>query len=191
MRTLACAGLLLVPCAAAAQQQTAPAQSRPSILGLLGRPAQGDAEQAMRDSVVALARSQVGRRYLFGGTEPRRGFDCSGFTRYLMRALGVQLPRTAAEQARVGAEVPRDPSRLRPGDILTFGKDGRVTHVGVYVGDGKYIHASTTAGRIVESRLDRPQSHLVRAWYGVRRFLAGDSASTVAATPPARTRDRS
>lgn len=134
----------------------------------------------MRDSIVALARSQVGRRYLFGGTDPVRGFDCSGFTRYLMRALGVQIPRTAAEQAEAGREVPRDASSLRPGDLLTFGRNGRVTHVGVYIGDGKYIHASTVAGRIIESRLDRPQSSLVRAWYGVRRFLSGDSTATLA-----------
>jgi len=56
--------------------------------------------EARRDSVVALARQQIGRRYVFGGTSPTRGFDCSGFTQYLARTFGVNLPRTAAQQAR-------------------------------------------------------------------------------------------
>lgn len=184
LRAIACAGLLLVPCAASAQLER-PAQSlRPSPPAEQPTPLARDSETALRDSVVALARSQVGRRYLFGGTDPVRGFDCSGFTRYLMRGLGIQIPRTAAQQARVGQEVPRDPSRLRVGDLLTFGKGNRVTHVGVYVGNGRYIHASSGAGRVVESRLDRPASSLVRAWYGVRRFMAArDSATTVAQAP--------
>lgn len=142
---------------------------------------------ARQDSVVQMARQQLGRRYVFGGTSPLRGFDCSGFTQYLARALGVEMPRTAAQQARAGREIPRDRSLLRPGDILTFGRAGRVTHVGVYVGEGRYIHASSGAGRIVESDLDRPTSSLVRAWMGVRRYLDDDSAAAVAQRPvPAR-----
>jgi cell wall-associated NlpC family hydrolase len=146
------------------------------------QPATGATATADSDSVVALARAQLGRRYLFGGTDPDRGFDCSGFTRYLMRALGVRLPRTASEQAAAGREVPRDPARLRVGDLLTFGRGGRITHVGVYVGEGRYIHASSYAGRIVESRLDRRESSLVRAWMGVRRLIAeGDTTAALAA----------
>lgn len=142
--------------------------------------------EVQRDSVVAMARQQLGRRYVFGGTSPR-GFDCSGFTQYLMRAFGVSLPRTAAQQAQQGQEIPRDRSLLRPGDILTFGRGGRVTHVGVYVGNGRYVHASSGQGEIVESSLDRPQSNLVRAWMGVRRFIRGDSteAASVAQRTPA------
>ncbi len=159
------AGSLAVPGLLPAQQAAAP--STPA---------------AKRDSsLVAMARAQLGRRYLFGGGDPDAGFDCSGFTRYLLRALNVQLPRTAAEQSHAGREVPRDPSRLRVGDLLTFGRGGRITHVGIYVGEGRYVHASSYAGRIVESRLDRRESSLVRAWMGVRRLLAdapGDSAST-------------
>ena len=138
--------------------------------------------EARQDSVVQFARQQLGRRYVFGGTTPR-GFDCSGFTQYLMRAFGVDIPRTAAQQARAGEEVPRDRSLLRPGDILTFGRGNRVTHVGVYVGDGRFVHASSGAGRIVESELDRPQSSLVRAWMGVRRLIRGDSTALVAKAP--------
>ncbi|HEX2204433.1 MAG TPA: C40 family peptidase [Longimicrobium sp.] len=168
-RALFCAWFVTLPVAAAAQQGAPAPETTVRRI---------ESADISRDSVVRLARAQLGRRYLFGGTSPA-GFDCSGFLKYLMRAMGVDLPRTAAQQARVGTEVPRDPRLLRPGDILTFGRGNRVTHVGVYVGDGKYIHASSGAGRIVESRLDRPQSHLVRAWYGVRRLLS-DSTTSVA-----------
>ena len=139
--------------------------------------------EARQDSVVSLARQQIGRRYVFGGTSPARGFDCSGFTQYLARAFGANLPRTAAQQARAGEEIPRDRSLLRPGDILPFGRGGRVTHVGVYVGDGRYVHASSGAGRIIESDLDRSTSHLVRAWMGVRRYLDTDTTPALAQRP--------
>jgi hypothetical protein len=144
--------------------------------------------EARRDSVVAFARQQIGRRYVFGGTSPTRGFDCSGFTQYLARAFGINLPRTAAQQARVGQEVPKDRSLLRPGDLLTFGRGGRVTHIGVYVGNGRYVHASSGRGQVTESNLDRPTSNLVRAWMGVRRVLGADidsTAATVAQRTPA------
>jgi cell wall-associated NlpC family hydrolase len=167
--------VLALPARASAQQQF------PSILGFLRGDAFARPEQAQRDSLVALARRQVGVRYRLGGSDPDRGFDCSGFLQYLMRGLDVRLPRTAAEQARVGQEVPRDVSRLLPGDILTFGNGGRITHVGMYVGGGRFIHASTGSRRITESRLDRSESNLVRAWMGVRRMLGrSDSTSAVA-----------
>jgi cell wall-associated NlpC family hydrolase len=133
---------------------------------------------ALRDSVAALARAQVGTRYRFGGTSPDRGFDCSGLVRFVASALGLELPRTAHQQAHVGFEVVKDSSFLRPGDLLTFGRGSRVTHVGIYVGDGRFVHASSVAGRVVESRIDRPVSGLVRPWTGIRRvILASDTAT--------------
>ena len=186
LRALVLATVVAAPHFALAQQASTAAgsQAPASATRLLDT-------TASRDSVVRLARQQLGRRYVFGGTTPS-GFDCSGFTKYLMRAMGVELPRTAAQQARVGTEIPRDISQLRPGDLLTFRRGGRISHIGMYIGDGKYIHASSAAGRIVEARLDRQQSRLMRAWAGVRRVLAGrDSvaapnttvATTVTATP--------
>lgn len=125
-----------------------------------------------RDSVVALARAQIGTPYRLGGTTPGRAFDCSGFVRYVLGALKIVVPRTAAQQAAVGADVPKDTTQLQPGDLLTFGKGKRITHIGIYVGNGRYVHASTTAGRVIETSLDRTRSPLVRSWRGGRRVLA-------------------
>jgi cell wall-associated NlpC family hydrolase len=138
-----------------------------------------ESAHSLRDSLVNVARAQIGTRYVFGGTSPN-GFDCSGLVRYVMAALKVELPRTAAHQARIGDEVSTDPSRLRPGDLLTFGRRGRggVSHIGIYVGQGRYVHASSVAGRVIESDLNRTGSPLIKAWRGVRRIVAGAEPDT-------------
>jgi cell wall-associated NlpC family hydrolase len=134
---------------------------------------------SLRDSLVSIARAQVGTKYVLGGTSPKSGFDCSGLVKYVMAALSVSLPRTAKQQATMGSAVGRDTTRLRPGDLLTFGKGKRgVSHIGIYIGNGKYVHASTKAGRVIESDIARTSSPLVRAWHGVRRVVAGDADST-------------
>lgn len=153
-----------------------------------------DPTDAIRDSVVALARAQIGRRYVRGGTSPDHGFDCSGLVKYVLGLLDVVTPRTARQQARLGEAVPKDRDDLKPGDLLTFGRSSQgASHVAIYVGDGHYVHASVAAGRVIESTLDRRGSSLVRAWRGVRRlFAAADSSeqkgdSLIAVAPPVRT----
>lgn len=125
---------------------------------------------AIRDSLVTIARAQVGRRYRTGGTNPAKGFDCSGLVRYVASALRISLPRTAREQATVGQQVAKDEGRLLPGDLLTFGK-GRVSHIGIYIGNGRMIHASSKAGRVVETKIDSGRIAWVKPWRGVRRVL--------------------
>lgn len=134
---------------------------------------------SFRDSLVSIARAQVGTRYVLGGTTPN-GFDCSGLVRYVMAALKVELPRTAAQQAQTGLEIDRDRNNLRPGDLLTFGKKGKsgVSHIGIYIGNGRYIHASSVAGRVIESDLSRTGSPLIKAWRGVRRMVIGIEADS-------------
>lgn len=133
-------------------------------------------EQMLRDSMVALARQQIGRRYVLGGTTPGRGFDCSGLVRFVLAALRLGVPRTAAEQATTGFAVTPDTGALRPGDLVTFGAS-RVHHVGIYTGEGKFIHASVKAGKVIESSITRRTSPLIRRWTGARRLLAlGDTA---------------
>jgi cell wall-associated NlpC family hydrolase len=80
----------------------------------------------------------------------------------------------------VGRAVPRDLRFLRIGDLLTFGSEQRITHIGVYIGNGRYVHASSGAGAVVESRLDQRESSLTRAWQGVRRVMAERDSTVVA-----------
>lgn len=126
---------------------------------------------SLLDALVARARSQLGTRYVFGGAEPGAGLDCSSFARYAMEALGVRLPRTAHQQAQIGRPIPRDPTMLRPGDLLTFGSRSHVSHVGIYLGEGRFIHASVKHGEVIETTIDRNRS-LFRHWQGARRLLA-------------------
>lgn len=107
---------------------------------------------------------------MFGGTSPERGFDCSGLVRYVLEQLHIDLPRLAARQANVGEPVGRD--RLRPGDLLAFGETDSITHIGIYAGDGRFIHASSVAGRVIVSPLSRPKSPQIRPLQGARRLLA-------------------
>jgi cell wall-associated NlpC family hydrolase len=137
--------------------------------------------ESLRDSiVVSVVRSQIGTRYVHGGTSPKSGFDCSGLVKYVMDALHVALPRTAAQQAGMGLALGRDTTQLRPGDLLTFSRtrDGSVSHIGIYIGNGRYVHASSVAGQVIESALDRPASSLIKKWRGSRRVVAraADSA---------------
>jgi cell wall-associated NlpC family hydrolase len=113
--------------------------------------------------VVRFARRFLGVRYSYGGSSPRTGFDCSGFTRFVYSHFGIMLPHYSGAQFAMGRRVSR--SGLRPGDLVFF--DG-LGHVGMYIGGGRFIHAPHTGTRVsVES---------LNGWYGARydgarRFL--------------------
>lgn len=100
------------------------------------------------DELIGNAMGLIGVAYRFGGTSPSTGFDCSGFMQHIFRkAFAVNLPRTSAEQARVGTYVAR--SDLQPGDMVFFRTHGsRISHVGMYVGNNRFIHAPRTGKRI-------------------------------------------
>lgn len=99
------------------------------------------------NALVSSAMGFIGVAYRFGGTTPR-GFDCSGFMQYVFRkAFAVNLPRVSAEQAKVGVHVSRN--NLQPGDMVFFRTAGkRISHVGMYVGGNRFIHAPRTGKRI-------------------------------------------
>jgi cell wall-associated NlpC family hydrolase len=128
------------------------------------------ADASTTDSVVATAAAAMGTAYRLGGTTAA-GFDCSGLIQYAYAQHGIALPRTSAEQARAGVQVDRRLDALRPGDILTFSNSGGpVTHVGLYVGDGRFVHSAT--GGVQLSRLgpDDPYGKWWWArWVGARR----------------------
>jgi len=132
---------------------------------------------APSDSLVARAREQLGKRYRYAAASPERGFDCSGLVKYVFDAFGVDLPHSAARIAREGEPVKADTSSLRPGDLLLFGRarSSRISHVGIYVGEGKMIHASTGQHRVIETAIPSPGSSLKLRT--VRRVLRDSSAT--------------
>ena len=128
---------------------------------------------AFRDSLVARARAQIGTRYKMGGTAPERGFDCSGLVRFVAKAFDIVLPRTARQQATMGTAIPKDLAAMKPGDLLTFGKGRIISHIGIYVGDGRFVHASTGSRKVIETSLVGSRSPLIKQWRGVRRVAEG------------------
>ena len=102
-----------------------------------------------RKDIVNFALSFVGGRYVYGGTSPSTGFDCSGFVRYIMQnAAGISMQRSSASQASQGIAV--DASRMQAGDLIFYGGGGGINHVAIYAGDGMVVHASSsTTGVIV------------------------------------------
>ena len=96
--------------------------------------------------IVIRAVGLVGTPYKWGGDGPT-GFDCSGLVRYLHHEVGIEVPRTAEEQYR--ASVPVNPGQLEPGDLLFFRTRGRnVSHVAIYAGSGRFVHAPRTGSPI-------------------------------------------
>ncbi|MDH4132949.1 MAG: C40 family peptidase [Gemmatimonadota bacterium] len=123
-------------------------------------------------NVVQTALDVMGTPYRWGG-EGDGGFDCSGLIQYAYAENGVTLPRRSADQARQGTSVARNVESLRPGDILTFANDGtRVSHVGLYVGNRKFIHSASGGVQLsLLSDEDVSGRWWFRRWVGARRIL--------------------
>ncbi len=130
------------------------------LKGLLSRYTQRGSRYSRRGSrnVVSYAKRFLGTRYIWGATG-RGGFDCSGFTQYVMRhAKGRSIPRVSRRQAYYGRYISR--RNLRPGDLIFFDtshrRRGYVNHVGIYIGNGRFIHASSAKHRVVITSLNKP-----------------------------------
>lgn len=128
-----------------------------------------DANAPLAQQVVDLALTYVGYNYVYGGASPSTGFDCSGFTSYIYKQFGISLTRSSAGQYRNdGVEVSKE--NLQPGDILAFSPKGStVSHVGLYIGDNEFVHASTPRNGVLVSRLD--STYYINAWHGAKRVL--------------------
>jgi cell wall-associated NlpC family hydrolase len=135
------------------------------------------ATDLLEDGVVSAARQALGKPYLYGGTgKGNQGFDCSGLIQYAYAQQGISLPRVSTSQATQGEAVEKSLAALQRGDILTFASQqgGRkVSHVGLYLGQGRFIHSSSSRG-VMESTLSgtdpNGQWWFVR-WVGARRVI--------------------
>jgi cell wall-associated NlpC family hydrolase len=121
------------------------------------------------DRVAELARTQVGKPYGWGGTGPER-FDCSGLALYVYRQLGIALPRVSLEQASTGMHVER--SELKPGDLVFFSLRSAFDHVGIFLGNNRFVHAPRRQEPVRVDNLD--DAWWNRAYRGARRVLGGE-----------------
>lgn len=114
-----------------------------------------DKEYHPPKDIVTFAKQYLNVPYRYGGSTPS-GFDCSGFTMFLFQQYGKELPRTADQQAMMGTQIKFE--CIQPGNLVFFATtdEPTITHTGLYIGDHKFIHASTTAKKIIISNLDEP-----------------------------------
>lgn len=121
------------------------------------------------EGIAVYALSLVGVDYRYGGDTPERGLDCSGLIRYVFQqATGVTLPRTARALAQIGAHVRR--TDLAPGDLVFFNtRRAAFSHVGIYLGDGQFIHAPSRGGEVGVAQLS--SSYWRQRYDGARRLV--------------------
>lgn len=129
----------------------------------------------VRGNIVRTALAAMGEPYKWGGTSTDEGFDCSGLVWYAYTSHGVTVPRVSRDQALAGRAVPRRIEALQAGDILTFSnRPGVVTHVGLYIGDARFIHATTSGGVRIGSLAaptDGTDRWYLSRWVGARRVM--------------------
>jgi hypothetical protein len=123
----------------------------------------------LRDELVTTARRFLGVPYRWGGTDRNNGFDCSGLTMVCYRLNGLNLPRVSRSQYQAGRSVSQ--SRLQKGDLVFFATNGgrRVSHVGMYIGNGQFIHAPRTGQKVRIEKLS--DSFFSRTYVGARSYL--------------------
>ncbi|TCJ00523.1 transglycosylase SLT domain-containing protein [Aeromicrobium sp. IC_218] len=158
---------------AAGASATSSASATPFATQLADAQAAGSSGDGQ--AVVDTAKKYLGVPYVWGGTDPAKGLDCSGLVQQVYGELGYDLPRVSRDQAKVGTAVP-SLDQARPGDLLAF--NSPVTHIGIYVGDGKMIHAPKPGEKVrIEDVYDTPTA--------IRRVIGAESATSGSSAPAA------
>lgn len=154
-------GLICVICMVISGCSSAPAQppppphhyEPPTVLRHKNNIPKAPTRPTTEERLRAVARHWSGTPHRLGGTS-RQGIDCSGFVQRIYRDLfKIRLPRTTAQQARTGATISK--KALRPGDLVFFHPPHKIRHVGIYLGNGEFVHASTSKG-VTVSQLNNP-----------------------------------
>lgn len=126
-------------------------------------------------ALIGYAKKFINTRYIYGGTTPR-GFDCSGYTRYIYSRFGYKIPHCSQEQINIGTPIAK--KRLLPADLVFFTTSGsrQINHVGIYIGEGKFIHAAS-GSRVV--RIDTlSETYYKRRYHGARRVIRNYQSPT-------------
>jgi len=122
--------------------------------------------------LIEIAKKKLGRRYVWGAAGQRNTFDCSGLTSYVCRKNGIKIPRRAIEQSKYGKYVSRN--NLKPGDLIFFDtskrRRGYVNHVGIYIGNNKFIHASSAKHKVIITSLNK--TFYSKRYKGARRVAS-------------------
>jgi cell wall-associated NlpC family hydrolase len=121
----------------------------------------------LRSQVVEYAKKFLGVPYVYGGTSPK-GFDCSGLTYYVYKNMVREIPRTASAQYAASTKI-TNKSDLRPGDLVFFAKSGKITHVGLYIGNGQFIHSPQTGDVVRIGSLN--SGSYSKSFYAGGRFI--------------------
>jgi NlpC/P60 family len=165
----ACALLVVLLLAGCGRDDVRPTPPRAAVVAQRAWPLVEPVDPAAANAVLMRAISLVGTPYRYGGNTPESGFDCSGLVNYVYRdMLDLKLPRTSRDLAAwQGPKV--DPQRLATADLVFFGSGGQVSHVGIYIGEGRFVHAPSTGGTV---RLDHLDGSYWRQHYsGSKRVL--------------------
>lgn len=137
------------------------------LSGCGGAPSRANVKGVPGHVVVREAKAQMGTRYRYGGRDPGTGFDCSGLVFWIYKKHDSILPRSAHEMWKLGEEVEK--RDLEPGDLVFFDTKGpKPAHVGIFAGNGRFIHAPSTGGRVREDELIN--NYWKKAWMGARRI---------------------
>ena len=122
---------------------------------IFGNSTKENADKCKR--ITSLAKTKLGKKYVWGASGNKNTYDCSSFVKYVYKKQGIELPRTSIMQSKVGKYVKRD--ELQKGDLIFFDtskrRKGYVNHVGIYLGDNKFIHASSAKKKVVVSNLSK------------------------------------
>jgi cell wall-associated NlpC family hydrolase len=148
---------LLAACASSPQRRQPTYKTSHSALADLPPRAPSAASAGEANDILFRAIGLVGTPYRWGGNTPAGGFDCSGLIDYIYRtATGIKLPRTSHDMASMGAHKVRKMTQLASGDLVFFDIGGAISHVGVYVGKGRFVHAPNSGGTVRLDDIDGP-----------------------------------
>jgi hypothetical protein len=152
-----------------------PPASRPARRGGIYWPTSTTSASGAARRVVPAAERYIGVPYRYGGTSPESGFDCSGFVQYVYGQQGVDLPRTSRQMAASGVPVEPSTRSLAVGDLMLFSQGGRISHVAIYAGNGRFIHSSSSGKGVRYDNLGTTRGRWFAEHMVAARRVSGDS----------------